>query len=131
MQRVESNRASRSGQEWSSAEVQHPGRAAPQLASSGTAVFQNLATAESESHDQYEQSDQPVRSAFHFPVARFWKTAVRPYRPQALARTAGGEEEREPGTWYTVIVNFITCDFCRPAGALFNYDAFDASMCYN
>ena len=35
-----------------------------------TAVFQNLATAESESHDRYEQSDQPVRSNhFRFPLS--------------------------------------------------------------
>ena len=40
------------------------------MMSACTAVFQNLATAESESHDQYEQSDQPVRSNhFRFPLS--------------------------------------------------------------
>ena len=40
------------------------------VSSIDTAVFQNLATAESESHDRYEQSDQPVRSNhFRFPLS--------------------------------------------------------------
>ena len=48
-----------------------------------TAVFQNLATAEA-SHmiDMSNLTNQfaPITSAFHFPVARFWKTAVRSLR---------------------------------------------------
>ena len=44
-----------------------------------TAVFQNLATAEA-SHminmSNLTNQFAPITSAFHLPVARFWKTAV-------------------------------------------------------
>ena len=44
-----------------------------------TAVFQNLATAEASHMTNMSNQFAPITSAFHFPVARFWKTAVCRY----------------------------------------------------